>query len=223
MHLTWYFTQVFNCSRQIQLIFLYIKNNVIECRYIFFTIPRLLRTKMIVLRHHPKSFHNHPETKGSHKAITFNSHLHDQIMTIEHSDRLHKLQSHGDGRSIGSLQRYSVPVEESTWKPTRGSIEYIPLKHLGEDGDRISDVVHQAMDDSEAREAQTNLILPIGIKKLHNPQLRRPRAKYVYSKDGVIDSRRARKQLLLKSPPPWRNKSMFNFFEMGIRCHCQIP
>lgn len=181
---------------------------------------------MIVLHHHPKPVHSHPETKGSIKAIALNSQIHDQIMTIEHSDRLHELHNHGEGRSIGSLPRskYSVPVKESTWKPTRGSIDrvYIPLKYLGEDGDRVSDAVHQAIDDSEAREDQTNLILPIGIKKLHNPQLRRPRSKYVYSKDGVVDSRRARKPLLLKTPP-WRNKSMFNFFETSIRCHCQIP
>ncbi|GFU08915.1 uncharacterized protein NPIL_203351 [Nephila pilipes] len=124
--------------------------------------------------------------------------------------------------------KYSIPVEESAWKPIQGfPSDYLPLKYLGEDEDKVSDVVHKAMRDSERNsDGEGNLILPVGIKKLHNPQLRVPPSKpfrSMYS-NQLTEGRHTRGRVVYEARPNQNDIApRNNYFKLdNIRCHCQI-
>ncbi|KAG8197182.1 hypothetical protein JTE90_011340 [Oedothorax gibbosus] len=103
----------------------------------------------------------------------------------------------------------------STWKPPtrrrRKRRKYI---------DRPLQVEYSPMkDEEESRGTKQNVILPVGIKELHNPQMRRPINTHV---DNPVSGQRFKKPWVIRSNPIWR-KNSFNLLKKDINCHCQIP
>ncbi|GFY49590.1 uncharacterized protein TNIN_274171 [Trichonephila inaurata madagascariensis] len=174
----------------------------------------VIRTQVLVLNdddhHHNRNQHS---LVHNHQDNEYRNQILNQESRIPH---------------LSQENEYSIPVEESSWKPIQGfPTGYLPLKYLGEDVHKVSDVVRKAMRHSvRDDDDETNLILPVGIKKLHNPQLRLPRRKPFKSRYSnlLTEGRHTRGRVVYDAQPNQKNTFPRNkhFSFENVRCHCQI-
>ncbi|KAF8764238.1 hypothetical protein HNY73_022332 [Argiope bruennichi] len=138
-----------------------------------FTHP-VIRTQVLVLGagdHQPQSS-DEQYRDGYHYDQKFQQTYKYRPNDYRDEPSIHQPRAHG----LSPSAKYSIPVEQSSWKPIRSiPLDYLPLKYLGEDGPAVAKVVYESMSASKHSSDDDDegpLILPVGIKKLHNPQLR---------------------------------------------------
>ncbi|GBM13404.1 hypothetical protein AVEN_54413-1 [Araneus ventricosus] len=134
-------------------------------------------------------------------------------------------------RGLSPSIKYSIPVEQSSWKPVRSiPLDYLPLKYLGEDGPVVAKVVYESMSASKHSNDEDHegpLILPVGIKKLHNPQLRPPprrKPRYFYG-NSLTEGRHINNPQIYKVQIGQKGTFIRNDHRVpkSIHCQCRFP
>ncbi|XP_055947005.1 uncharacterized protein LOC129980647 [Argiope bruennichi] len=193
-----------------------------------FTHP-VIRTQVLVLGagdHQPQSS-DEQYRDGYHYDQKFQQTYKYRPNDYRDESSIHQPRAHG----LSPSAKYSIPVEQSSWKPIRSiPLDYLPLKYLGEDGPAVAKVVYESMSASKHSSDDDDegpLILPVGIKKLHNPQLRRPprrKPEYFYG-NSLTEGRHTKEPQIFKVQIG--QKGTFVRSEQrapnSVHCQCRVP
>ncbi|GIY30061.1 uncharacterized protein CDAR_445311 [Caerostris darwini] len=184
----------------------------------------IIRTKVLLLeekKHHYQQSPNQLQIGDYHHY-----HYKSQPYSHQKNEFRNKIPNQ-EARTQNPLKtrhKWSTPTHESPWKPI--PTEYLPLKYHNEM--KVSKVLydsiketHQYKDDDD----EANLILPVGIKKLHNPQLRLPSSKKLSSVYSSTEGRHTHHPIIYKNQPDRKvPESENNYRNIDfVHCHCRIP